>query len=211
MNKMIENNTMEKRSSDFINNLYEEKIKHKEHRHEFVKNKLLFTIGLFSIGSLKIMGADFNVNLSILLYFIPLVALSFDIYIFSEDFKVKRIGVFIRECCECRCNDEKRWEYWLTENNNREKLAHIASLGLTIITLIASLILLLIYKIDSFNYHTRLFWWFISCAFLITIVFIYEFYRRHKLLNNSKNFAFLSLTRLRFPRWLQFYRRFAKK
>ena len=36
----------------FIKKLYDEQIKHKEHRHEFVKLKLLFTTGLFSLGNL---------------------------------------------------------------------------------------------------------------------------------------------------------------
>ena len=175
------------RSSEFLNNLYEEKIKHKEHRHQFVKNKLLFIISLFSIGSLKNIGGDFNINLSILLYFIPIVALSYDVYIFSEDFKVKRIGVFIRNYCDSKCNDENKWENWLTISTNRENLALIASLALTIIAFFASLMILLMFNEDPFIFNLKLLLWFISCSLLIAIVFVYALHRRNKLLGRNKN------------------------
>lgn len=84
----------QQRNLDFLNLLYEEKLKHKEHRHEFVKHKMVFTITLFGLGSV-----NFNdiANAGILLYLVPFVALAFDVYILSEDFKVKRIGLFIRK------------------------------------------------------------------------------------------------------------------
>jgi len=84
---------LNEQSAKFLNKLDEEKFKHKEHRHEFVKQKLMYIIGLFSIGSLN---TGDQIDLSVLLYFVPFVALAYDVFIFSEDFKVKRSGVYIR-------------------------------------------------------------------------------------------------------------------
>jgi len=95
------------RSCDFLNNLYEEKLLHKKNRHEYVKQKLIFIIGLFSLGSLKTIEAVSKIDLSILLYFIPYVASAYDIYIAAEDFKVKRIGTFIRRDAGEQCKEEK--------------------------------------------------------------------------------------------------------
>jgi hypothetical protein len=42
-----------KSNPEFLSQLDGEKLKHKEHRHEYVKQKLLYVIGLFSLGSLN--------------------------------------------------------------------------------------------------------------------------------------------------------------
>ncbi|MBI3586425.1 MAG: hypothetical protein HY088_04780 [Ignavibacteriales bacterium] len=123
---------MEERPAAFLNNLYEEKLKHKEHRMNYVVKKFLFTIGLFGLGSSQIP----TINLSPLLYLIPFVALACDLYIFAEDFKVKRIGMFVQKHCLFSCPDEKNWE--ILVNEYREPLAVFASLVLSLIVLLAS-------------------------------------------------------------------------
>lgn len=69
--------------------------------------------------------------------------MAFDVYILSEDFKVKRIGLFIRkrEKLEVNaCEDELKWEKWVS--SNREPLAALASLVLSMIAFIASAFIL---------------------------------------------------------------------
>ena len=125
---------MEQRPEKFLGSLYDEKLKHKEYRNTFVIHKLLFTIGLFGLGSTSVSNS--NLNLGFLLYFVPFVALAYDVYIFAEDYKVKRVGVFVRYGCSAKCEDEKHWEQWVEKN--REPLAAFASLVLTLIAFVAS-------------------------------------------------------------------------
>lgn len=51
----------------FIEHLYNEKLKHKEHRHEFVKQKLTFIVGIFSLSfintTFKFQGTEIPINL----------------------------------------------------------------------------------------------------------------------------------------------------
>ena len=124
---------MEPGTENFLKSLYEEKLRHKEHRNGFVIRKLFFIIALLGIGSTSIHE---NVNLHFLLYFVPFVAQAYDLYIFAEDFKVKRIGVFLLFKCDSTCLDEKEWEAWVS--SNREPLATHASMMLTLLSLFAA-------------------------------------------------------------------------
>lgn len=136
------NDTNEDRKTDFLKNLYEEKLKHKEHRHVFVMQKLLFIIGLFGLGALEIKiggppsESGLTLKTSILLYLIPFVAAAYDVYIFAEDFKVKRIGLFVRITQIDACQDEIQWERWVS--SHREEMAEKASKLLTFLALLAS-------------------------------------------------------------------------
>lgn len=153
---------MEERPAAFLNNLYEEKLKHKEHRMNYVVKKFLFTISLFALGSSRIPP----INLSPLLYLIPFVALVCDLFIFAENFKVKRIGIFVQKYCLSSCPDEKKWE--LLVNDFREPLGFFASLVLTFIVLIASTLMVLETISD---YRVFIFW----CP-LSVVATAYSFY-----------------------------------
>lgn len=80
------------RAKKFLEQLYNEKEIHKEHRHKHLLYKLSFVLAIFGFGSL---GLKIDI-LKPLIYLVPFVALCHDIYIFSEDYKVKRIGYFIK-------------------------------------------------------------------------------------------------------------------
>jgi hypothetical protein len=167
-------------STSFLSVLHEEKLKHKEHRHQFVKQKLLFIIGLFGIGSLsEIAHFDFWV----LLYFIPYVALAYDTYIFSEDFKVKRIGVYIRTQPTYEDSEDAKWEEWLSEKSERrEKMALVASLLLTLIALFTSSYLLHSQPgANRFVYG----WWLGASIALTLLVFLFAYDRRRRLLSDA--------------------------
>lgn len=116
------------RDAAFIEHLYAEAMLHKEHRHKHVLRKLLLTASLFGLGGLNIStGSD------AFLFFVPFVALAHDLYIFAEDYKVKRVGLFIKhlheEGHEAISALEFEWEDdWLGTRDYREKWAYRASL-----------------------------------------------------------------------------------
>jgi len=173
--------TSTSRSCDFLNNLYEEKLLHKKNRHEYVKQKLIFVIGLFSLGSLKTIGEITKVDLSVLLYFIPYVAASYDIYIAAEDFKVKRVGTFIRRHAGEQCHEEKAWERWINDKEHRESLALWASVCLTVISLLASALLLFLQNPNLIIYFS---WLAISLIACISVFLIAR--KERDILNKPK-------------------------
>src|SRR6185503_3161329 len=80
-------------SVDFIKHLREEKLQTQTSRTKYVTQKLAYATGLLALGSLK--SGSGSVDLSPLLYSVPLLALAFDLYILGEDYSVKRIGCFL--------------------------------------------------------------------------------------------------------------------
>ena len=157
----------------FLNNLNEEKLMHKQHRHKFTQQKLIFTISLFTLGNVNLGNLNTlgTFNLQFLLYIVPYVALIYDMYIFSEDFKIKRIGSYIRYAYNCHKRLEElpefthpHWENYLsTLGERREKVAIFANAGLTIISFLFSAILL---HQDPFDNSTFYLAWLILTIFL---------------------------------------------
>lgn len=139
------NQSNENRNAAFLESLYEEKLRHKDHRHTFVVQKLLFIIGLFGLGVLDIKGGGDNIlfNNGFLLYLVPFVALAYDLYIHAEDFKVKRIGFFVRTREKQTVGGiEIDWEKWVS--SHREGLAEQASKALTWIASLTAFLLILL-------------------------------------------------------------------
>ncbi|MBN1561379.1 hypothetical protein JW998_14085 [candidate division KSB1 bacterium] len=194
---MAEQTLGEVRNTGFIHHLYEEKLKHKEHRHEFLKQKLTFTLSLFTLSflntSIKANDTNLSIDLSLLLFFVPLVALAFDMYIFSEDFKVKRIGVFSRKKCHNECDMQYQWEEWLCEPVHREHLASWVSQSISwLITFLSWFILLLLKDKISLlegigflrhNYYLIVSAWFILILVLIYFMFVISRRRRNQMLS----------------------------
>jgi hypothetical protein len=133
---------------EFLAHLREEKLHHKEKRATFTLQKLAFTTGLFGVaafelGQMRGVSADLFVWI---LYLIPIIGLSYDVFIYAEDFKVKRVGTFIRNyqspthpACISAC--EKKWENGL-QGGLREQLAPYATLVLTLVTAWAAYLVL---------------------------------------------------------------------
>jgi len=78
-------------------------------RHEFCMRKLAFATGLLGVGSASVRFSS-SIDLSLLLYLVPLVAISFDIHILTEDFRIKRAGEFILKGFSNPTNEEIKWE-----------------------------------------------------------------------------------------------------
>jgi hypothetical protein len=183
------------RAEKFIDQLYKEKEIHKEHRQKLLINKLIFVTSLIGFGSL---GVKFD-NLRNFLFLIPFVCICFDIYIFSEDFKVKRIGYFIisikigyyeklsffqnqlfnTEIQQAICYLEAYWEKWL--ERFREPWASKASFIISLVATFGSAFILAIeihfnktFYLDYRDMILILFpLWLLSSIVIIAIVFIY--------------------------------------
>jgi hypothetical protein len=129
---MINQDKDDQERRSLLDQLRREIMHHKEKRASFVLQKLTFVVGLFGAGSIRFPP---EVDLSLLLYAIPLVALAYDVYISAEDYKVKRIGHFLRTS-EYASEYERKWEEYV--DVRREPLAAWASLLLTLITTLSS-------------------------------------------------------------------------
>jgi hypothetical protein len=80
-------------SEEFLKRLYKEQELHKEHRHKHVIYKLVLSASFFGLGQFSTVSGVYH----LFLYVVPFIALVHDLYIFAEDYKVKRVGFFFRK------------------------------------------------------------------------------------------------------------------
>ncbi len=107
---------------EFLKTLHDEKIKTQGERATYTTSKFAFITGLFGLGALRI-G---EMNFSILLYFIPVIAIGYDLYIRAADLSIKKIGAFLRNDPEAGTTKaEKAWERF--SSKHRDKLAQLAT------------------------------------------------------------------------------------
>jgi len=157
----------------FLKHLRSEKLKAQEWRTTYTFKKLAYATALLGLGSLNIdigqITALGRVNLGLLLYLAPLVALAFDLYILAEDYSVKRFGAFLRQKSPDAL--ERGWEKWISEH--RDPFAPFAMPALTTLVLIGASIILWI----GGSAEGPVFWvWFILTALFTWI--LNAFYRR---------------------------------
>ena len=102
---------MKENDQEFLRALHEEKIRTQNERTQLITMKLAFIAVLFGLGSVN-MGIRFDIaDIFWLLYIIPLVAISYDLYIMSADSRIKRIGVFLgRNPVSLAGKAEREWE-----------------------------------------------------------------------------------------------------
>ncbi len=118
---------------EFLKTLHDEKTKTQTTRANYVSAKFAFITGLFGLGALQIGGANFHW----LLFFIPLVAIGYDLYIRAEDLSIKKIGAFLRADPHAQTADsEKAWERFSAKY--RDKLAQLATTLFTFIIIVAA-------------------------------------------------------------------------
>jgi hypothetical protein len=126
---------VEESDHEFLRALHEEKIRTQNERADYVTRKLAFVTVLFGISSvdLGIKIAD----LCWILYFIPLVAISYDLYIMSADSRIKRIGIFLGRHPVSRAGmAEREWEQFCIAY--RDGLAPSANMFFSIIVTVAA-------------------------------------------------------------------------
>jgi hypothetical protein len=116
---------LEENDSEFLRALHEEKIRTQNERADFVTRKLAFITVLFGISTVNL-----GINLADVcwfLYFVPLVAISYDLYIMSADSRIKRIGIFLgRNPLSKAGKAEQEWEKFCT--SSRDDLAPSANM-----------------------------------------------------------------------------------
>ena len=102
---------MKENDQEFLRALHEEKIRTQNERTQLITMKLAFIAVLFGLGSVN-MGIRFDIaDIFWLLYIIPLVAISYDLYIMSADSRIKRIGAFLgRNPVSLAGKAEREWE-----------------------------------------------------------------------------------------------------
>lgn len=145
----------------FMKKLYDEKLKHKDQRMTLVLHKMLFIIGFLGIGNIQIK----SIELQYITILSPLISLAYDIYIHSENYKIRRIGKFVKE--NFMCSVEKEWEDFVT--NKRENSPWIASFIITLIVLFLSAM-----TIVSNNNMSKT-WIVIHILMCIGIIIVYSF------------------------------------
>lgn len=116
-----------------IEQLQKEKEICQSSRQNFILKKLTFIATLFGVSSINFAQLSFYE----ILYIIPVIALGYDIYILTEDFKIKRIGEFLRT----QESEMQAWENWVAAHPNR--YASPAAPFFTFITIAGSGMLLL--------------------------------------------------------------------
>lgn len=100
---------MEDNDHEFLRAIHEEKIRTQNERTQLITMKLAFITVLFGISSVN-MGINIK-DLFWLLYFVPLVAISYDLYIMSADARIKRVGVFLGKNPQSHAGKaEREWE-----------------------------------------------------------------------------------------------------
>lgn len=130
---------MEKNDQEFLQTLHKEKIRTQNERADLVKKKLAFITVFFGIGSANI---GFQIEgLFWILYFVPLVAVCFDLYIMSADSRIKRIGAFLGRHPQSDAGKaEKEWENFCVVH--RDYIATAANIIFSIIGTLCSAVLI---------------------------------------------------------------------
>jgi len=125
--------------ADFLRSLHDEKVKTQGERATYITSKFAFITGLFGLGALKVGEIDF----SLLLYFIPLVAIGYDLYIRASDLSIKKMGAFLRSSPQAGTTEiERSWEKFAAKN--RDKLAQLATTLFSYIIIIGAAVFILI-------------------------------------------------------------------
>jgi integrase len=102
----------------FLGQLRQEVLLHKDKRATFILSKLAFVALLFTLGAIQVDGMESRW----LLYALPFVALAFDVHISAEDFRVKRVGAFLRAYTSVS-RDERDWERFVNRHRAQGMLA----------------------------------------------------------------------------------------
>jgi hypothetical protein len=164
---------VEPNDQEFLRALHEEKIGTQTERADYITKKLAFVTVLFGLSS-------FNLGITIaeiywLLYFIPLVAICYDLYIMSADSRIKRIGTFLGRHPGSQAGEaEKQWEMFCIYY--RDGLAPSANMFFSIVVTIAAA--MFISTQQSFEDHG--FKVFFASWLVVSILAIVALWIRHR-------------------------------
>jgi len=164
---------LEENDSEFLRALHEEKIRTQNERADFVTRKLAFITVLFGISTVNL---GINVaDVCWFLYFVPLVAISYDLYIMSADSRIKRIGIFLgRNPLSKAGKAEQEWEKFCT--SSRDDLAPSANMFFSAIVTAAAAVFIRSQQTWLQGYG-RL--WFALCM-VLSLAVIVGLWMRHR-------------------------------
>jgi isopentenyldiphosphate isomerase len=100
--------------STFLEHLREEKLEAQKARSSYAAKKLEYATALLGLGAIT--AKELNLDLTFVLYLVPLVAVVFDYYIIAEDSSVKRIGAYLRATSPDE--REKAWEHFAEKHRD---------------------------------------------------------------------------------------------
>ena len=163
---------------EFLKALHDKKTKTQGERSSYVMSKFAFITGLFGLGALRVGDINFNM----LLYFIPVVAIGYDLHIRAADLSIKKMGAFLRSDPQAGTTEtEKAWERYSAEH--RDKLAHWANTLFSYVIILAAAVSIYVLQGDG---KSRIFYiWFIVWLFISII--------SHSMLWNSHRKEILKL------------------
>jgi hypothetical protein len=170
---------MEENDQEFLRALHEEKIRTQNERTQLVTMKLAFITVLFGLSSVD-MGIDIA-DIFWLIYFVPLVAISYDLYIMSADSRIKRIGVFLgRNPVSLTGRAEREWERFCA--SYRDGLAPSANLFFSIIVTLAAAVIIISQGFLPGGLADRVMKLWFSAWLIISLTAIVILWARHQML-----------------------------
>jgi hypothetical protein len=164
---------MKNNEQEFLQTLHKEKIRTQNERANLVQKKLAFITVFFGIESVNF---RFRIEgFFWILYFVPLVAICFDLYIMSADSRIKRIGAFLGRHPQSDAGKaEQEWERFCTVH--RDNIALFANIIYSIIGTLCSAILI---HAHQSLIHVNMQLWF-SIWLIASITVIIELWRKHQ-------------------------------
>jgi hypothetical protein len=100
---------LEANDNEFLRALHEEKIRTQSERSGYLTQKLALVTVLLGVSIVN-MRLGFQ-DIYWLLYFIPMLAVCYDLFFMSADWRIKRIGAFLgRHPMSLAGEAEKKWE-----------------------------------------------------------------------------------------------------
>jgi hypothetical protein len=92
-------------------------------RHELVMRKFTFLVAFAGLGSIENIPLPNTLPVSqliYLLYLVPFIAVAFDIYIFVEDYRIKRAGEFLKRLSGLEDHwHDAIWQSFVAANPNK--------------------------------------------------------------------------------------------
>jgi hypothetical protein len=161
---------MKEGNLEFLRALHEEKIRAQNERAELIGKKLTFIVILFGVSSLDL-GIKFE-DLYWLIYFIPMIAISHDLYIMSADLRIKRIGRFLGKHSMSLAGDaEIEWENFCIKYT--DNIGPSANMFFSFIVTVSAAVFIYIQKTEMQRYFQIWFSaWLIASLSLIMMLWL---------------------------------------
>jgi hypothetical protein len=160
-------------------------------RHDLIMRKFAFLTAFMGTGAINLVSkSQTTLNFGMLLFLVPFIAIAFDLYIFVEDYRIKRAGEFLKQLANHPGADEKQriegsWEDFVERNPN--KGSTFAFFVVTLIYTVASFLLLVMLDYE---------WWLLISCFSVALIFECLILYRHIILRRNLKTSRIDLTKI---------------